>query len=216
MKLTDAQLILLSKAVQRSDLCIEIAAATPQIAAEKMVAKLAGAGLIEEIEATGNLPSWRTVEDQRYSLRVTGKGLEAIGIATDSPAELSKAKSEKRDRSKRLENRPRPASRKLKATNRGKTHKRSPTAARRSKTTEAKKPNVNAGTQRPGTKIAEILNLLSRKRGATIDEIVAATGWQPHSVRGALSGTIKKKLGYAIATEIHGDTRRYRIDGARG
>ncbi len=37
--------------------------------------------------------------------------------------------------------------------------------------------------------------------GATIDEIVAATGWQPHTVRGAMSGALKKKLGLTITSE---------------
>ena len=44
------------------------------------------------------------------------------------------------------------------------------------------------------TKKAIILGLLRRKNGASIDDMIAATGWQAHSVRGFLSGTVKKKL----------------------
>ncbi len=65
---------------------------------------------------------------------------------------------------------------------------------------------------RPGTKQALLIDLLKRKKGATIDEAVAATGWQAHSVRGAISGVLKKKLGLAVTSEKPGDgPRRYRI-----
>ncbi len=57
-----------------------------------------------------------------------------------------------------------------------------------------------------------MIDLLKRKKGATIEEIVAATGWQPHSVRGAISGALKKKLGLMVTSEKLGDgPRRYRI-----
>ena len=57
-----------------------------------------------------------------------------------------------------------------------------------------------------------MIDLLKRKKGATIDEAVAATGWQPHSVRGTISGTLKKKLGLAVTSEKPGEgPRRYRI-----
>ncbi|MCH7795801.1 MAG: DUF3489 domain-containing protein, partial [Proteobacteria bacterium] len=53
--------------------------------------------------------------------------------------------------------------------------------------------------------------------GATIEAIVAATGWQPHSVRGAISGTLKKKLGLMVTSEKPGDgPRRYRIVAPKG
>lgn len=65
---------------------------------------------------------------------------------------------------------------------------------------------------RQGTKQALLIDLLKRKKGATIDDAVKATGWQPHSVRGAISGTLKKKLGLAIASETIGNRGRvYRI-----
>ena len=44
--------------------------------------------------------------------------------------------------------------------------------------------------------------MLRRPEGATIAEIVAATGWQPHSVRGVLAGALKKRLGLTIASEM--------------
>jgi hypothetical protein len=78
----------------------------------------------------------------------------------------------------------------------------------------ADKPNgrTSLAAVRPGTKQALLIDLLKRKKGATIEKIVAATGWQPHSVRGAISGTLKKKLGLMVTSEKLGDgPRRYRI-----
>jgi hypothetical protein len=66
---------------------------------------------------------------------------------------------------------------------------------------------VNAPVQ---SKTELALKLLRRKRGATLAELQAATGWQAHSVRGFLSGTIKKKLGLALTSARGADkVRRY-------
>jgi hypothetical protein len=63
------------------------------------------------------------------------------------------------------------------------------------------------------TKSATILGLLQAGHGASIAEIASVTGWQNHSIRGFLSGTVKKKLGHALANEVSDGTRRYRIAG---
>ena len=56
--------------------------------------------------------------------------------------------------------------------------------------------------------------MLGHAEGATIDEIVAATGWQPHTVRGAFAGALKKRLGLSVASEkVEGRGRVYRVDG---
>jgi len=54
---------------------------------------------------------------------------------------------------------------------------------------------------RAGTKQAQIIAMLQRPEGATVAAIVAATGWLAHTVRGSISGALKKKLGLPIATE---------------
>ena len=61
----------------------------------------------------------------------------------------------------------------------------------------------NATTRKaPGeTKLGQLIELLTRKNGATLAEAMALTGWQAHSVRGAMSGAIKKRLGMTIVTE---------------
>jgi hypothetical protein len=62
------------------------------------------------------------------------------------------------------------------------------------------------------TKQEQVLTLLSQKGGTTIDEVVKATGWQQHSVRGFFAGTVRKKLGFDLTSEkSEGDDRRYAI-----
>ena len=62
------------------------------------------------------------------------------------------------------------------------------------------------------TKQAILIDHLSRAKGATLAELVEATGWQPHSVRGAISGTLRKKLGLAVTSETTDNRGRvYRI-----
>lgn len=56
-----------------------------------------------------------------------------------------------------------------------------------------------------------VLALLQRAKGATLPEITEATGWQPHSVRGFLSGVVKKKLKLKVESSKDGSDRTYRI-----
>ena len=66
---------------------------------------------------------------------------------------------------------------------------------------------------RDDTKQAQLIAMLRRKEGATIAQIVAATGWQPHTVRGAFAGALKKKLGLIVTSEkVEDGERVYRID----
>jgi hypothetical protein len=71
-------------------------------------------------------------------------------------------------------------------------------AARRTKKAEV----------RQGSKTAKILELLERPGGATAKELMKATGWQPHSVRGFLSGTIGKKMRMAVTSTKGADGER--------
>lgn len=83
-----------------------------------------------------------------------------------------------------------------------------------SKTTARARSKKSSAGPAPklGTKQALLIDLLKRKTGATIDESVKATGWQAHSVRGAISGTLKKKLGLHVTSEkVEGRGRVYRI-----
>lgn len=65
---------------------------------------------------------------------------------------------------------------------------------------------------RRDTKHDCILSLLSQREGATIPDLMEATGWQQHSLRGFLAATVKKKLGLNLtSTKADGELRRYRI-----
>lgn len=69
----------------------------------------------------------------------------------------------------------------------------------------------------PGSdsKQARMIALMKRPEGATIDELIVLTGWMKHSVRGAISGALKKRVGLAIinAPELRGNV--YRIKGGK-
>jgi uncharacterized protein DUF3489 len=65
---------------------------------------------------------------------------------------------------------------------------------------------------RSGSKTAKVLSLLRRPKGALLNELMKATGWQAHSVRGFLSGTLRKKMGLEIASANSADgERRYSL-----
>jgi hypothetical protein len=77
---------------------------------------------------------------------------------------------------------------------------------------ETSKPVITALSARPGTKSATLLGLLKSKRGATLAEMMNATGWQAHSVRGFLAGSLRKRHGLTAKSECReGEDRRYRI-----
>jgi hypothetical protein len=73
-----------------------------------------------------------------------------------------------------------------------------------------KQPSKSA---QPSGKLGKVVALLKRPKGATIIDLTKATGWQTHSVRGAISGAIKKKFKLTVLSEKVGEVRTYRIKG---
>jgi hypothetical protein len=71
-------------------------------------------------------------------------------------------------------------------------------------------PEPNSDAKRP-SKQAEVIEMLRRPEGATVDEVASAMGWQRHTVRGLFSGTLKKKLGLTLASAQEERGRVYRI-----
>jgi len=190
-KLTDTQLVILSAVAQRTGGAVLPLPKSLKInkgAATSVLMSLIKHGLIVEQPAGPGDEAWREAEHGgRTTLAISDTGLRALGAepgpGTDKGPATTKAPSD--------------------ASRQGGTNKR---ANPKSKT-EA----VPSGTRR-GTKQSLLVDLLSRKAGATIPEIAEATGWQAHSVRGAISGTLKKKHGFHIASEkVDGRGRVYRI-----
>jgi hypothetical protein len=145
-------------------------------------------GLIGEIQAGPDDVVWR--EDPvsgRIALIITPAGMEAIGVSSDGEGDAGSGEMQ-------------PAA---SSTN---PSPFAPTAGPSS---------CGSRLPRDGSKLALLIATLSRSSGATIPEIIEATGWQAHSIRGAISGALKKKLGLTIVSEpVEGRGRVYRISAS--
>jgi len=197
-KLADTQLVILSTASQRGDgaaLPLPKSLKLQGGAVNRVLKSLLKKGLLDEQPAGPADAAWRESKDgQRLTLVLTDAGRAAIGVAADEQSQ------------------PPPPS----VAPRGSKRSAGRRKAKESKGPVAPKlkPNKTASSSahRPGTKQALLVDLLRRKQGATITEVVKATRWQPHSVRAAISGTLKKKLGLAVASDKVEDRGRvYRI-----
>ena len=106
------------------------------------------------------------------------------------------------------------------APGKGKSRKKATPAKKTAKRPKAAKaPKAPRGEEKTGvardrSKTATVLALIQRPKGATLAEIMDATGWQPHSVRGFVSGTLGKKMGLTV-TSMKGENggRSYSITG---
>lgn len=74
-------------------------------------------------------------------------------------------------------------------------------------------PTLPPPTEKPKSKATLVLELLRRPEGATLDDLVSATGWLPHTTRAALTGL--RKNGHDLTSEKADGVRRYRIAGAK-
>jgi len=192
-KLTDTQLVIMSAAANRFDhslLPFPKGLTVKGAPLDKVIATLRNRNLIEERRIVDGAPEWRRDEDNRaYGLFITTAGLLALGIedtVEDRPAHAAANV---------------PRQRKTAAKPRSKARKAS-----------AAKSKERAGPSQ--SKQEAVIKMLRRKSGVTIDEIVAETGWQRHSVRGFFSGLIKKKLKLPLVSEVSKDgVRRYHIAG---
>ena len=90
---------------------------------------------------------------------------------------------------------------------------REPKPKRTRPTKSANAALKHASTESTGSKKDIVLGLLRRGNGATLDEIMTATGWQAHSVRGFISGTLVKKLNLQVTSEKREGKRVYSVAG---
>jgi hypothetical protein len=190
-KLTDSQLVILGKACERADGAVyPVTTKLNGGALAKVLNSLIGKGLIKEVRAKRDETVWRLDDEERpLTLYATPAAYKALGIdQEDGAGEAETAQPEKSKRTR--------ARRGGKAT-----------------ADKAKKTDKPART-RADSKQAQLIAMLKAPKGASIDEIVAAFGWQPHTVRGAIAGALKKKLGLEVTSEkVDGRGRVYRIAG---
>jgi hypothetical protein len=120
---------------------------------------------------------------------------EAMEIALAPPAEAPKA-TPRATSAKRARN---------VAPKKGKSGKKAASAKKAPKSPKRAKQATSA---RDGSKAGKVLDLLKRPDGVTAKELMKATGWQPHSIRGFLSGTVSKKMGLAVTSTKGEDGER--------
>jgi hypothetical protein len=241
-KLSDTQAIILSAAAQRDGgNLLPLPGSLRGGAAVKVVGALLARGLAREEVIDRTIPAdsalntvWRNEADGRaVLLKITPEGLAAIGVepaaapaalaepevqpdggavdyhfsdGTNSagepagPAAATPDAPKKRGRQPKKAAQPKPAATSAK---RGRPKKSAAETA----------PPAAPRTTRDDTKQAQLIAMLRRKEGATIAQIVAATGWQPHTVRGAFAGALKRKLGLTVTSaKVEGGERTYRIE----
>ena len=190
-KLTDTQRVILSAASQRTDrLALPLPKSLKGGAAHKVVNALIEKSLLKEVRANRKLgdPVWReNDEGHGLTLIITDAGAEAIGVEPDT------------------------------ATQKTTEPEARPPGTGAASETEAPPTTATAPKERKtrdGTKQALVIAMLRRPEGATLDELVAATEWSSHTVRGAMAGALKKKLGLIIESEkVDGRDRIYRVKG---
>jgi DNA-binding MarR family transcriptional regulator len=235
-KLSDAQAILLSAAAQRSDgNLLPLPGSLRGGAAAKVVGALLARGFAREevTDRTTRADSalntvWRNEDDGRaVLLKVTPEGLAAIGVepAAREPEAWLAGEAVDYRFNEGTNSAGEPAAglpSAAEATPAGASRKRgrpkatepaeAPKKRGRPKKAAAEPAAPAPRKARDDTKQAQLIAMLRRKEGATIAQIVAATGWQPHTVRGAFAGALKKKLGLTVTSEkVEGGQRVYRL-----
>jgi hypothetical protein len=139
---------------------------------------------------------------------ITAKGASVIDMTVETDTSQAAATAEpKASKSARVR-----AQRGNAAPKGGKSNKKASAGKKAPKATRKAKGEKPAKRARENSKTSIVLDLLKRPGGVTANELMDATGWQPHSVRGFLSGTIGKKMGLTLAsTKTEDGERTYSI-----
>jgi hypothetical protein len=197
-KLSDTQAVILSAASQRADGAVLPLSETLKIkggAVDKVLGSLKAKGLIDHQGAPRG--------DDPPPLCITRAGLEAIGVETEddasdgaTPADTGATSADAGVQAIEAAAPATGADGAATPAKKRKAAKGKARAAKQAKPTKA--ASANKPAQRAGTKQALMIEMLRRPEGATVEQIAAATGWQHHTIRGAISGALKKKLGLTV------------------
>lgn len=205
-KLTDAQLCALSNAAnQRGGMLFPLPGKFTSLIARKVAQGLLSRGLVELTYAQKGDEIWQTTKlGEQLTLAISKAGLEAIGVDPADVAEwvfAAPAPAPKAKTRKEPEDFPKPPRKPVLDAYAGKKNREwpatEPVVKAKRKATVAK---AEGGEPRPGSKAAEVVRLLRRARGASIKEIAETMGWQAHTVRGLVAGSLKKK-GFVVQAE---------------
>ena len=208
MKLSDTQRLILSSASQRTDHAAVLPANLKGSAASKVVNKLLNEKLLQELRAKDDMPVWRRGDDNRpYSLRITKAGLKATEVEDVAQASDNNAAADPDEVATA------DVSTEAKSSERPRRAKRS--GAKKTAAVSAKATKASSDRVKPDSKQDRIVALLRRPEGANLDVLVTETGWQKHSVRGFLAGTVRKKLKLPLLSEKIDGVRNYRIGTAK-
>lgn len=212
MTLSETQFAILSAASQRDNRIAVLPGRLTGGVANKVVDALVGRGLIEAVTAAVGMPVWRKAQDgTALALRITDAGLVAVGVQPkperDLPAEIDhmafKGASPQASA---------PRAELMKSAHLGWETGDVPEVT--ASVPEATSRKATYRLPRPGTKLDRFLKLLHRPEGVSISEAAEALEWQQHTVRGAVAGALKKKLGMTVATEkVEGRGTVYRVGG---
>jgi Protein of unknown function (DUF3489) len=214
-KLSDTQSIILSAAAQRADgNVLPLPGSLRGGAATKVVAALLARGLIREhvvdsprkADAAMNT-IWRNLDEPNgrgVLLFITAAGADAIGVEPDAvPYAFNEGTNSAGEPAAGAPTGSDEAPVEAPRKRWGRPRKATPTGV----------DIAPAPKTRGGTKQAEVVAMLRRSKGATIAQIVAATEWQAHTVRGFFAGALRKKLGLTVTSEkVEGKDRVYRLD----
>jgi hypothetical protein len=191
MAISDTQLLILSAASQRTDHAATLPANLKGSAAKKVIDRLLKQKMLQELRAKDDMPIWRRGNDSRsYTLRITKAGLKAIEVEDVADAPDNRATGSRDEVA--MANTPA----ETKSSERPGRAKRS--SSKKAAAPTAKATKASSGRPSPDTKQDRVVALLQQPGGAALDVLVDATGWQKHSVRGFLAGTVRKKLKLAL------------------
>ena len=183
VKLTDAQLVMLSAAAQREDLCLTAPDKMKGAILTKVGEKLVKLGLVREVRAKAGIPIWRRdAASQSYALKLTAAAVKAMAVDKGSEEAIGPIDAPHRSGAGTICD------------------------------PYGVADHAPMRAPRKGSKLARVIDLLRRSDGATISQLTEATGWLPHTTRAALTG-LRKRGYAVIRERVGAADSVYRISG---